>query len=92
MQRLAAFLLSQSHANRRNGCSATRFTLAMSRTDIANHLNLALETVSRLLARLKQRGALRIKRHEVEWLDIPQLEAISKNAADTLTSKAKCTH
>ena len=62
-QRMAAFLMSLSKRYAERGFSATRFHLTMSRTDIANYLRLAPETVSRVLRRFqdempRSRGAL----------------------------------
>ncbi len=56
--RLAAFLLSLASRYKRRRLSETRFCLPMSRTDIGNHLGLAIETVSRLFSRLQQTGVL----------------------------------
>lgn len=72
-QRMATFLLKQSHAQLRNGCSPVSFTLPMSRADIGNHLNLAVETVSRLLTQFKQRGLIKFNRNDIEWLDVDAL-------------------
>jgi len=83
-QRMATFLLKQSHAQLRNGCSPISFTLAMSRADIGNHLNLAVETVSRLLTQFKQRGLIKFNRNDVEWLDIEGLANLSNRREYTL--------
>ncbi len=72
-QRMATFLLKQSSAQQRNGCSPVSFTLPMSRADIGNHLNLAVETVSRLLTQFRQRGLIKFNRNDIEWLDIDTL-------------------
>lgn len=83
-QRMATFLLKQSHAQLRNGCSPVSFTLAMSRADIGNHLNLAVETVSRLLTQFKQRGLIKFNRNDIEWLDIDELANLSNRREYTL--------
>ncbi len=75
-QRLAAFLLEQSRARQRAGFSERCFTLPMSRADIGNHLNLAVETVSRLFTRFRQRGLIRFERNEVHWLDVDGLAKV----------------
>ena len=46
-ERMAAFLISLSRRYAARGFSATRFRLTMTRTDIANYLRLASESVSR---------------------------------------------
>jgi len=83
-QRMASFLLKQSQAQMRNGCSPVSFTLAMSRADIGNHLNLAVETVSRLLTQFKQRGLIKFNRNDIEWLDIDGLANLSNRREYTL--------
>ena len=76
-QRMATFLLKQSDAQLRNGCSPVSFTLPMSRADIGNHLNLAVETVSRLLTQFRQRGLIKFNRNDIEWLDIDGLKCLT---------------
>ena len=65
-QRLAAFLLTLSLRFQARGYSAKAFNLAMSRSDIANYLRLATETVSRVLARFQKKGLIKVKRKLVE--------------------------
>lgn len=59
--RLSHFLLDLSTRFHERGCSAKEFNLSMSREDIANHLGMALETVSRLLTRFQQDGLLMVE-------------------------------
>ena len=59
------------------GFSPRRFQLTMARTDIANYLRQAPETVSRVLRRFEQDGLLHIKQRDVEILDLPRLEALA---------------
>ncbi|SDM12902.1 CRP/FNR family transcriptional regulator, anaerobic regulatory protein [Modicisalibacter muralis] len=68
-QRLAMVLLdfSQRFANR--GLSARHFRLPMSRSDLANYLGLAPETMSRTFRRLEARGLLSIAGKAVVILD-----------------------
>lgn len=68
-QRMAAFLIGLSRRLSERGFSAHRFQLTMARTDIANYLRLAPETVSRVLRRFDDDGLLRIERRDVELLD-----------------------
>lgn len=65
--RLAGFILELAGRLARRGQSAQRFILPMSRCEIASYLGLTSETVSRLLARYRQQGWLRIEGREV-WL------------------------
>jgi hypothetical protein len=55
-ERLAAFLVSLSRRYAARGFSRTRFRLTMTRTDIANYLRLASESVSRGFSRLQDLG------------------------------------
>jgi CRP/FNR family transcriptional regulator, anaerobic regulatory protein len=48
-ERLASFLLLQSRQGLPCGHSRLRFTLPMTRSDIADYLGLTIETVSRTL-------------------------------------------
>jgi CRP/FNR family nitrogen fixation transcriptional regulator len=56
VERVAAFLLEMSQ--RQGGLPQVE--LPMSRTDIADYLSLTIETVSRVLSRLKQKGVIRL--------------------------------
>lgn len=77
-QRMAAFLVSLSQRFAARGFSASRFSLTMARTDIANYLRLAAETVSRVLRRFQTEELLRVERREVELLDLPRLQALAR--------------
>lgn len=76
-QRTAAFLIGISRRLAARGFSPVRFQLTMARTDIANYLRLAPETVSRVLKRFQEEGLLRVERREVELVGIARLEAIA---------------
>lgn len=78
-ERLAAFLVDLSRRYAARGLSATRFRLTMARTDIANYLRLAAETVSRILKRFRNDGLIRVDRREIELLDRGRLETIARN-------------
>jgi CRP/FNR family transcriptional regulator len=78
-ERMAAFLVVLSRRYAARGLSATRFRLTMARTDIANYLRLAAETVSRILKRFQEEGLIRVDRRETELLDRPRLERIARN-------------
>lgn len=78
-ERLAAFLLILSRRYEARGLSAKRFRLTMARTDIANYLRLAAETVSRILNRFQHDGLIRVERREVELLDLPRLRTVAAN-------------
>ena len=78
-QRVAAFLVGMSRRLSARGFSAVRFQLTMARTDIANYLRLAPETVSRVLRRLQADGALNVDRREFEILDMPRLQDMARD-------------
>jgi CRP/FNR family transcriptional regulator len=50
----------------------------MDRTDIANHLRLASETVSRLFARFQERELISVDRKEIRVLDREGLARIAE--------------
>jgi CRP/FNR family transcriptional regulator len=76
-QRMAAFLVGLSRRLAARGFSPNRFQLTMARTDIANYLRLAPETVSRVLRRFQQDGLLAVDRREVELAGRDALEALA---------------
>jgi CRP/FNR family transcriptional regulator len=76
-QRFAVFLVNLSARYAARGYSATRFQLRMSREDIGNYLGLTIESVSRLLARFRKLGLVRVDRREVELLEPARLKAMA---------------
>ncbi len=76
-ERMAAFLVTMSRRLAARGFSADRFQLTMARTDIANYLRLAPETVSRVLKRFQSEGLLNVDRRELEILDQARLGALA---------------
>ncbi len=76
-ERMAAFLIGLSRRLAQRGFSPRRFQLTMSRTDIANYLRQAPETVSRVLRRFERDGLLKIKQRDVEVVDLEKLEALA---------------
>ena len=77
-ERMAAFLVSLSRRYAARGFSPTRFHLTMGRTDMANYLRLAAETVSRVLRRFQDDGLIQVDRRELEIGDIGRLQALAK--------------
>lgn len=75
-ERLAGFLVSLSRRYARRGLPGKVLTLPMPRRDIASHLRLATETVSRLFARFQEDEIVAVRRREVEILDLGALEAL----------------
>lgn len=78
-ERMAAFLVSLSRRYAERGFSPTRFHLTMTRTDIANYLRLAPETVSRVLRRFQDDGLVVVDRRELEIRDDARIEALARS-------------
>lgn len=67
-ERLMIFLQRLSAHFEKRGFSAKEFNLPMSRKDMANYLDLANETISRLFAGLQQKGVLEIEGKRVSFV------------------------
>jgi CRP/FNR family transcriptional regulator, anaerobic regulatory protein len=78
-ERMAAFLITLSRRYAARSFSPNRFMLTMTRTDIANYLRLASETVSRVFRRFQDDGLIRVERREIELTDRKQLEVLADN-------------
>lgn len=76
--RLASVLLTLSGRFEERGYSANEFNLSMSRSDIANMLGLAVETVSRLFTQFQEQGMLRVERKHIQLLNPHKLAALIK--------------
>lgn len=57
-ERLAGFLVELAERQQRRGGPVHHVDLPMTRADIADHLGLTIETVSRSFTKLRQRGAI----------------------------------
>jgi CRP/FNR family transcriptional regulator, anaerobic regulatory protein len=77
--RLARFLVQLSGRMADRGQSPRRLRLCMNRRDIANHLGLAHETISRCFRMLADRGWLRVNNREVELLDVDGLRRCARS-------------
>lgn len=78
-ERLATFL--SGHA-RRHPKPNRLMSLPMSRIDIADYLGLTVETVSRVLSKLKRQGVIELPDiHSVRVVDCDQLELMSEGEA-----------
>ncbi len=76
-QRVAAFLILLSQRLIAVGMSGSLLRLTMPRTDIANYLRLAPETVSRVLRRLQDEGMIHVRRRELELTDRERVETLA---------------
>lgn len=77
--RLARFLVQLSQRMAESGQSPRRLLLRMSRRDIASHIGVAHETVSRSFGALAQWGYLAVSNREVEILDPQRLHACASS-------------
>lgn len=77
-QRLAAFLLDLATDDDNAPCNTVE--LRMSRDDIASHLGLALESVSRQLTQFRAAGLLDVQNRRIELLDREALRAIAMSS------------
>lgn len=76
-QRLASFIFSLSRRYEQRGYSATHFNLVMPRRDIANHLNMAAETISRLFKRMQDSEIITLNRRELSISDMSELKKLA---------------
>jgi len=79
--RIAAFIVDLSRRLASRGFAPERFALTMPRTDIANYLRLAPETVSRILRRFQDDGLIHVRRREIELIEFGRLVEISEGLA-----------
>ena len=77
MERVASFLLDLDH--RATVPGRTQLELPMSRTDVADHLGLTVETVCRLLAHMKREGTIDVLRSGVALRDRLSLRALASD-------------
>jgi CRP/FNR family transcriptional regulator len=80
-ERVAMFLLDLGDRYAARGFSGEQFRLSMSRSDIANYLRLAPETVSRVLGRLRGQGVIDIDGRMVVLRDRMALRALALGIA-----------
>lgn len=76
-ERVATFLLDLSRRLQERGLSSRHIVLRMSREEIAEHLAMQLETVSRIFSALAREGILRVHHREIEILDLHALETVA---------------
>ena len=77
-EKVAGFVLRLARRNAALGCEGGTIELPMKRSDIADFLGLAIETVSRNITRLRRARAIRlVSTCEIEILDPGRLAAIA---------------
>ena len=79
--RLASFLLGMSERLNKRGYAANEFNLSMSRSDIANLLGMAVETISRLLSHFQENGILKVERKHITILNLDKLRQLATHCA-----------
>ena len=78
-ERVVSFLLLL--AERSDACPGDRLELPMSRQDIADHLGLTIETVSRMIGELKREGLIVVPNlTQVILKNLPALRALTEGA------------
>ena len=78
-ERLAAFILNLCARYEARGFAANALRLSMPRSDIANYLGLAAETVSRVLRRFQDSGLLVVEGREVSLKNPAGLREVARN-------------
>lgn len=77
-ERLAHFLLRLAARNPRHSTTGEIVALPMGRGDIADHLGLTMETVSRTFTKLRQQQLIALPQlHQVQILDYPGLRQLA---------------
>jgi CRP/FNR family transcriptional regulator len=76
--RVARFLLHYARRQNALGYSDRRIRLRMTRRDIASHLGVAHETVSRALTALQQVGCIGVTYRDIELIDTKLLQDIQR--------------
>lgn len=79
VERLAAFLADMSRRMGLRGYDPFRFRLTMSRLDIANHLRLTIETVSRTLTGFQNQGLITVSGRNLCIIDPARLNEVRRN-------------
>lgn len=82
-ERLASYLIQLAHHFQSRGFSKTEFILPMSRQDLSNYLGMAVETLSRILARLTKKGLIKIEQRKVIISDFARLETLAHASCKT---------
>jgi len=90
--RLARFLVQLSARMAQRGQSPRRLRLRMNRRDIANHLGLAHETISRSFRMLSEGGWLRVDNREVEILDFAGLKRSARSTRGMVDEEPPAHH
>jgi CRP/FNR family transcriptional regulator len=80
-QRVAQWLLDLGERHHARGCSSTHFVLRATRAEIGSFLGLKLETVTRAMTSLSERGLIVVDRREIRLVDVARLRALLSEPA-----------
>ncbi|PCI65618.1 MAG: CarD family transcriptional regulator [Piscirickettsiaceae bacterium] len=72
--RLAVFILNYNKRVKKHTLQRTDISLSMSRQDIASHLGLAVETISRSFSKLIDTGCITKDNHHIQIVDLKKLQ------------------
>jgi CRP/FNR family transcriptional regulator, anaerobic regulatory protein len=75
-QRVAQWLLDLGERQQSRGYSATHFVLRATRAEIGSFLGLKLETVTRAMTSLSERGLIAVERRDVRLVDVAGLREL----------------
>ncbi|QGG80023.1 helix-turn-helix domain-containing protein [Litorivicinus lipolyticus] len=75
--RMGQWFLKLADNNERRGLSRQRLTLPLNRTELANYLVMALETVSRTLKKLQTQGLIAVNGKTIDILDETGVRALA---------------
>jgi CRP/FNR family transcriptional regulator len=79
-ERLATFLLTMSAHFQSRGFSGNEFLIPMPRQDLSNYLGMAVETLSRIISRMTEKGIVKFDRRLVLISDIEKLEKLAHSS------------
>lgn len=80
-QRVAQWLLDLGERQQARGYSATHFVLRATRAEIGSFLGLKLETVTRAMTSLSERGLIEVERRDIRLVDTNGLRALVSEPA-----------
>jgi CRP/FNR family transcriptional regulator len=84
-QKVAMFFLDLSVGFSERGLSGSEFILSMTRTDIANYLGMAIETVSRIFASFQQRNIITV---QLRYLSILNFARLNQSVSIDISSQS----
>ena len=62
------------------GFSSNEFVIPMSRQDLSNYLGMAVETLSRIIARMTDLGLIKVDRRVVTITHLKKLQALAHSS------------